>query len=272
MTGVDQDVSPVETRDAKSDSLIRHLKRWGIAGVIIVLMVLGYTSGWHEYISMSALIMHREMLGLFVSDHFWISIAAYCILYVVIVALSFPGASLLTVAGGFLFGWAIGGSLTAIAATIGASVIFLAMRTSLGTSLKDRAGPFMARLSCGFRENAFSYLLFLRLTPVFPFWLVNIAPAIFHVPLRTYAIATFIGIIPGTYAYSFIGAGLGSVIEAQELANPGCAQSGTCSVDPSALVTRELIAAFAVLGVVSLLPIILKKLRARRCAPSPRDI
>lgn len=264
MTDVDRGAGLVERRDAKRAA--RHLKRWGVVGVIVVLMAVGYAFGWYEYISMSALIMHREMLSDFVADYFWAALLAYCALYIVLVALSFPGASLLTIAGGFLFGWFIGGSLTAVAATIGASIIFLAMKTSLGTSLKERAGPFVARLADGFRANAFSYLLFLRLTPVFPFWLVNIAPAIFHVPLRTYAIATFIGIIPGTYAYSYIGVGLDSLIAAQEKANPGCAAQGTCSIDPSALVTRELIIAFAALGIVSLLPVVLKKLRGKRGA------
>ncbi len=272
MVNVNRDMARVKSEQPKSRGLMQLVKRWGVAGVIVALMGIGYAFGWHDYVSMSALIMHRDLLATFVDDNFLLSIAIYCAVYALLVALSFPGASLLTIAGGFLFGWFIGGSLTAIAATAGASVIFLAARTSLGVSLKERAGPFMARLSGGFRENAFSYLLFLRLTPVFPFWLVNIAPAIFHVPLRTYAIATFIGIIPGTYAYSFIGAGLDSVIAAQEKANPGCASAGTCTVDPSALVTRELIVAFALLGCVSLLPIVLKKLRRRsRDAASNSD-
>jgi uncharacterized membrane protein YdjX (TVP38/TMEM64 family) len=263
MRDADQGAGLMGAGDVKSAGVMPLVKRWGVVVVIGSLMVLGYVLGWHEYISMSALIMHREMLSQFVTEHFWISILSYCVLYVVLVALSFPGASLLTIGGGFLFGGLIGGSLTAIAATIGASIIFLATRTSLGASLKDRAGPFMARLADGFRADAFNYLLFLRLTPVFPFWLVNIAPAIFHVPLRTYAIATFFGIIPGTFAYSFIGVGLDSLIAAQELANPGCAAAGSCTVDPSALVTRELIIAFALLGIVSLLPVALKKLRGK---------
>lgn len=246
----------------------RGLKRWGFATAVVALMALGYALGWHEYLTMSALIMNRELLRGLVAEHFLLSVLVYCALYVILVALSFPGASLLTIAGGLLFGWFVGGSLTALAATLGAVLIFLIARTSLGASLKERAGPFLARLSSGFCANAFSYLMFLRLTPVFPFWLVNIAPAIFGVPLRTYAIATLIGILPGTYAYSFIGAGLDSVIAAQESANPGCAAAGTCSVDASALVTRELLVAMALLGAVSLLPVVLKRLR-RRSAGSP---
>ena len=178
----------------------------------------------------------------------------------------FRGASFLTIAGGFLFGWLLAGVATVIAATLGATVVFLAARSSLGTALKARAGPFLARLSSGFRENAMSYLLFLRLTPIFPFWLVNIAPAIFHVPVGTYVFSTLVGIIPGTFAFAFIGSGLDSVIAAQEAANPGCAAAGSCEVDIGAFVTPELLAAFFVLGFASLIPVVLKRLRKKRAS------
>lgn len=236
-------------------------KKWLPVAAIAVLMVVGYLQDWHSYLSLSALVREREALAGFVSDNLFAALLVYCAIYVVSVALSFPGASFLTIAGGFLFGWWLAGLATVLAATVGATAIFLAASSSLGATLKARAGPFITKLSDGFRENAMSYLLFLRLTPVFPFWLVNIAPALFGVPARTYVVATALGIVPGTFAFAFIGSGLDSVIAAQEAANPGCAAREDCAIDVGALVTPELLAAFFALGFASLIPVVLKKLR-----------
>jgi len=145
-------------------------------------------------------------------------------------------------------------------------VIFLAARTSVGEPLRARAGRPARRLAEGFEENAFSYLLFLRLVPLFPFWIINVAPALFNVPLRIYVAATAIGIVPGTFAYTLLGDGLDSAIEAQEAANPGCARAGTCEIEVGALFTPGLVAALVLLAVASLAPIVVKRLRARRGA------
>lgn len=239
----------------------KSVKRWlpliGLAG----LMILGFAQGWHEHLSLAALIRERQALAGFVGDYILLALTVYAAIYTAAVALSFPGASLLTIAGGFLFGWALGGVVTVVAATLGAVAVFLVARTSIGEFLTERAGPFLARISEGFRADAFNYLLFLRLTPIFPFWLVNIAPAMFNMPLRSFALGTFLGIIPGTFAFAFIGSGLDSVIAAQEAANPGCAAAGKCSIEVSALITSELLAAFFALGIASLIPVVLKRLR-----------
>jgi len=240
------------------------VKRWLPLAGVACLMGIGYALGWHRYLTLSSLIQERQTLMDVVGAHFTLSLAGFIVIYSVAVALSFPGASLLTIAGGFLFGWVTGGIVTVFAATAGATAIFLAARTSLGAYLKKKAGGSLNRLAEGFRTNALNYLLFLRLTPVFPFWLVNIAPAVFHVPLRTYVVGTMIGILPGTFAYAFIGSGLDSVIEAQEAANPGCAAAGTCTVDISALVTTELLAAFFALGIASLIPVLIQRFRGSK--------
>lgn len=240
-----------------------EFRRWIPIGLLVAIMAVGYVEGWYEYLSLANLIRERQHLTEFVGTYLLLALAAYVAIYAVSVALSFPGASFLTIAGGFLFGWLTAGLATVFAATLGATVVFLAARSSLGTALKARAGPFLNRLSSGFRENAMSYLLFLRLTPIFPFWLVNIAPAIFHVPVGTYVFSTLVGIIPGTFAFAFIGSGLDSVIAAQEAANPGCAAAGSCEVDIGAFVTPELLAAFFVLGFASLIPVVLKRLRKK---------
>jgi uncharacterized membrane protein YdjX (TVP38/TMEM64 family) len=134
--------------------------------------------------------------------------------------------------------------------------------------LAKKAGPFLAKISAGFADDAFNYLLFLRLVPAFPFWLVNIAPALANVKLRTYVIATFLGIIPGTFAFAFVGAGLDSIITAQQTAHAQCLTQKSVAECPfdlsiSSLITPQLLLAFAALGVVALIPVVLKKWKAR---------
>ncbi|MCA1297576.1 TVP38/TMEM64 family protein [Stappia indica] len=249
--------------DARETTPPGRLRRWGPLAALLALLGLGYLFGWHEHLTLSNLIRERFVLSEFVSANIGLAALIYMAVYVVAVAASFPGASLLTIIGGFLFGWLVAGSLTAVSATLGAMLIFLAARSSLGSALAARAGPSINRLAKGFREDAFHYLLFLRLAPVFPFWLVNIAPALFDMRLKPYLIATFLGILPGTFAYAFVGAGLDSVIMAQEQANPGCAAAGTCAIDLSAFVTRDVILAFAALGLAALIPVAVRKWRAR---------
>ncbi len=248
---------------AGSRSAGRRVRKWLPLAVLAILMAVAFANGLHDQLSLSNLIRRRQELAGFVDGNIVLAILVYMAAYTAAVALSFPGASLLTIAGGFLFGWVLGGTATVVSATLGACAVFLVARSSLGEVLTRRAGPFLSRLAEGFRREAFNYLLFLRLTPVFPFWLVNIAPAVFQMPLASYLLATFVGILPGTFAFAFIGSGLGSVIEAQEAANPGCAAAGTCQIEVSALVTPQLLAAFFALGIASLIPVILKKVRSR---------
>lgn len=246
------------------------LKRWAPVGLIIGLMALGFQQGWHQYLTLESLITHRDSLNTFVTENGVLAIGVFMLAYIVAVALSFPGASLLTIASGLFFGWFVGGLAATAAATIGAVLIFLVARTSLGETLTAKAGPFLDKLAKGFQDDAASYLLFLRLVPAFPFWLVNLAPALFNVRLSTYVWTTFIGIIPGTFAYAFVGEGLDSVIAAQAESRAACLANGgtdcASSIDLSALVTKEIIIAAALLGLVALIPVVLKKLKARRQA------
>ena len=225
--------------------------------------------GWHRYLTLEQLAARRDGLRAFIAAYpFW-SVIAYVALYACIVALSLPGGAVLTIAGGFLFGWFWGGVAAIVAATMGAIVVFLVAKSALGDALAGKAGPWLERLRKGFQENAFNYLLFLRLVPVFPFWLVNLAPGLLGVGLLTYATATFIGIIPGTFAYSIAGRGLDSLVEAQAAAHQSClAKMGpngqeSCPfvLDPKALLTPELIAGLVALGLIALVPLLIKRLR-----------
>jgi uncharacterized membrane protein YdjX (TVP38/TMEM64 family) len=247
------------------------IKRWLPLAALAALMALVFALGWHKYLSFRTIGLNYDALQAFIGQNFVAALALYMAIYTAVVALSLPGGLVMTLAGGLLFGWQIGAPATVVAATIGATLVFLIAKTSFGETLAAKAGPWLANLREGFKENALNYLLFLRLVPAFPFVVVNLAPALLGVQLRTYVIGTFLGIIPGTTAFSVAGAGLGSVVEAQNkiyqaclATNPGNPES-QCpyTIDTSALVTKELLAAFALLGVVALIPIALKKLRGR---------
>jgi uncharacterized membrane protein YdjX (TVP38/TMEM64 family) len=239
-------------------------RRWLGLAVVLVLMGLAYGLGLHRYLSLQSLAEHRETLRDFTSNHLLLALLIFVGAYAAAVSLSIPGATILTVTGGFLFGWLLGGSAAVLAATIGATTVFQIARSSFGETLARKAGPSLSKLKDGFAADAFNYLLFLRLVPAFPFWLVNIAAALTTVSLRTFASATALGIIPGTLAFAFVGEGLDSIIAAQASAHAACvAEKGpeNCSFDLtlSSLLTTELLLAFAALGVVALIPVALKK-------------
>jgi len=243
------------------------LRRWLPLVVIVAAMALVFGMGWQHYLSFKTIGTNYQALKEAIDANLALALLAYVLLYILVVSLSLPGALVLTVTGGLLFGWFAGTLATIVGATSGATIIFLIARSSLGEALAARAGPWLGKLREGFKENALSYLLFLRLVPLFPFWLVNLAPAVFGVALRTYVIGTAIGIVPGTLAFSVAGSGLASVVEAQNASYAAClashptAPDAACpyTIDPSALVTRELLVAFALLGLVALIPVAYKK-------------
>lgn len=238
--------------------------------VLAALIALAFWFDLHTYLSLATVAENREALTGFVAANILAAIAAFIAVYIVVVALSLPGGALLTITGGFLFGPWLGGLATVIGATIGATIIFLIAKTSFGEPLAARAGPWLEKLRGGFQKDALSYLLFLRLVPAFPFWLVNLAPAVLGVGLGTYFIGTFFGIMPGSLAFSFVGAGLDSIIEVQQQAYNECVAAngadGGCAfeLDPGSLLTTEILIAFAALGVVALIPVALRRLRGRK--------
>lgn len=247
------------------------LRRWLPLIAIAAVMALVLAMGWHRLLSLKTIGLNYDALRGFIGQNVIAAVALYIALYATVVALSLPGALLMTLAGGLLFGWIVGAPATVVGATIGATIVYLVARTSLGEPLAAKAGPWLGKLREGFQENALSYLLFLRLVPAFPFVVVNLAAALLGMRLQPYVLGTFLGIIPGTAAYSFAGAGLGSVIEAQNQSYRACLAKAPSNpetacpytIDTSALVTKELIVAFALLGVVALIPPLLNKWKAR---------
>jgi uncharacterized membrane protein YdjX (TVP38/TMEM64 family) len=175
---------------------------------------------------------------------------------------------LLTICGGIVFGGFAGGLAALVGATTGATLIFLIAKSAVGGWLIRRAGRRAEKLAAGFCADAFNYLLFLRLVPLFPFWLVNLVPALCGVRLATFVGATALGIIPGTFAFAFFGAGLDSAVAAEITAYRACLAAGStgCRLkfDPSAAATPQLIAGLVALGVLALIPVAIKRFKAAR--------
>ena len=231
---------------------------WRFAPLVLIAggLVLCWMMGWHRYVSIAWLADSRDMLRAYVDANYLVSALMFVVFYVVVTALSFPAASMLTIFAGFLFGWLPGAGLAIVGATSGASILFLAARTAFGGFLRDRAGGLAARFSKGFEKDAFAYLLVLRLAPFVPFFLVNIAPALCGVRPKVFVAATAIGILPGALAYSWLGQGLDSVLLAAKAAGR------RASVHD--LVTPEITIAFAGLALVALLAAIVRRYVASR--------
>lgn len=211
-----------------------------------------FVFGLDRYLTFDQLRQHRGELMAFVAAMPVTAVILFVLVYALATALSVPGGIVLTLTGGFLFGIWLGTAAVVVGATTGATALFLVARSSFGDALRAKAGPWLAKMEAGFKEDALSYLLVLRLIPAFPFFVVNLVPAFLGVPLKTYVIATFLGIIPGTFVFASIGAGLGSVFDSmQEFSLKGA-------------LTPQVITALVGLAVLSLIPVAYKRIKARR--------
>lgn len=222
--------------------------------LIVLLAGLGafFALGLDRYVTLDTLRDNRQTLAAWVAENWALAAFVYVLAYIVMVAFSLPGALVATLTGGFLFGTVFGGLLTVIGATIGATAIFLAARTALGDTLREKAGPKLRKLEEGFGKNAFSYMLVLRLVPIFPFFLVNLAPAFLGVKLRTYVAATFLGIIPGTFVFASLGNGLGAVFDAGS------------DPDLGLIFKPEILGPILALAVLALVPVIYRRFSSGR--------
>ncbi|MBP5858010.1 TVP38/TMEM64 family protein [Marivibrio halodurans] len=224
---------------------------WPLA-VLAAGLVAAKAAGLDAYLSFNQLQAHRGALLSWVAANGSLAVLVYCLLYVLVVAFSLPGGAVMTVAGGFLFGQWLGTGLVVVSATLGSVLVFLAARSALGDHLAARAGPWLGRMRAGFNENALSYMLFLRLIPIFPFFVVNLVPAFLGVRLATYTIGTVLGIMPGSFVFASFGAGIGALFDRGE------------RLSLSAVLTPEILTALFGLGLLALLPVAYRKLRARR--------
>ena len=254
MTSSEDRIEAAVPQGGQASERSTALKRWLPLILLAVLTATAFALGLQDYLSFEALRENRFLLTELVENRYIIATLGFMAIYAVATAVSLPGGALLSIAGGFLFGPWLGTVWVVVGATIGATAIFLIARTALGDSLRKKAGPAVASMEAGFQENAFSYLLTLRLIPLFPFFLVNLVPAFLGMRLGSYVLATFIGIVPGAFVFTFAGAGLGSVFDANE------------SFSPASVLTPEVIAALVGLGLLSLVPVVYKRLRARKAA------
>ncbi len=181
-----------------------------LAGAVIAAIFAG------DYLSFEALSENREALLGWRDSNYLAAVAVFGLLYVLMVAFSVPGGAWLTIGGGFLFGTVPATSIVVLAATVGATAIFLAAKHGLGDMLRDKASGWLRKFEDGVRDNDISFMLVMRLVPAVPFFIANLAPAFLGVRTRTYIWTTLIGIIPGTAVYASIGAGLGEVFERGE--------------------------------------------------------
>ena len=246
------DIKEVETLSSTDPERATPLKRFlplallfGAAGAI-------YAFDLQTYLSFEALSSNREFLSRLVEQHLLAAVLIFIAVYAVATAISLPGGALLSVTGGFLFGGWQGAMIVVIAATIGATVVFLIARTALGDSLRKRAGPWLRKMEQGFQDNALSYLLTLRLIPIFPFFVVNLMPAFLGVRLSTYVLGTGIGIIPGALVFTYAGAGLSSVFDV-----------GT-GFSIGSVFTPEILVALTGLGLLSMLPAVYSRRKGAR--------
>ncbi len=227
-------------------------------GRLVPILVLAaglaafFLLGWHKYVSFDVLRENRQNLLDLVAQYGFLAGLGFVAVYAVATAFSIPGGAILTITAGFLFGPFIGAACAVVGATIGATALFLAARYAFADLLRAKAGPAVRKMEDGFREDAFNYLLVLRLVPIFPFWLVNLVPAFLGVTLKVYVIATFIGIIPGGFVYALVGNGLGAIFDRGEVP------------DLWIIFQPQILAPILGLAVLAVIPVIYKKMKERK--------
>jgi len=214
-------------------------KFWKI--VISAILALGIGAFAYfdlgEYFSLETLRVNRNNLLAYTNANFATAVTIYVLIYIVHTGLSLPGGVVITLTGGFLFGSILGALFTNIGATTGATLAFLASRHLLRDWVEVKFGDRIETIQAGFTKNAFSYLMTLRLIPAFPFFLVNLVSGLTRVNLRTYILATSIGIIPASFVFAYAGKQISSIDSLQEIVSP------------------PVLMAFTLLGLLALIPI-----------------
>lgn len=231
---------------------LRLALRFAPSVLVLAALFALIRSGVLGRLSLESLRASRGDLAAFVHAHPLESLAAYAAIYAATVALSVPTALPLTLAGGLLFGPWIGGATAAASCTVGACAVFLISRLTVGDSVQARTGPRVRALAEEIRQDAFFYLITLRLVPVTPFWLANVAAGLIAIPVSTFAAATLIGILPVSLVYAGVGAGLGVVFDSGK------------PLSLHALIRPQLVLPLAGLAALSILPILYQRRRIRR--------
>lgn len=221
-------------------------KHWLPVAALIFLALVAWGTGLMDLANLETIKAQSQILQDLVVEYPALSLAGYVALYATVTALSLPMATLLTLVGGFLFGRWLGTAAIVVGATAGATVLFLIARSSVGSALREKAGPLYRQIAAKLENNLIGYMLFMRLVPLFPFVLVNIVPALFNVRLVPYVLTTFFGIIPITFVYANFGQQLGAIESLADLASP------------------QLLLAFILLGFAVLIHSLFKRCGTRR--------
>ncbi len=224
---------------------IKNLKRWTPLIVILLLIIIAWAFGVMDSVNLESIKDQREYLLSLVTKYPVLSIITFVFLYAISTALSLPIATLLTVSGGFLFGRWIGTFYVVLGASMGASAIFFVAKSSVGEALREKAGPLYKKIEKEMHDNAIGYMFFMRLVPLFPFFMVNILPALFNIKFMPYFLTTFFGIIPGSFIYANVGTELSSIDTLKDV------------------MSIETLLAFSLLGLFSLVPMIYKRVRGK---------
>lgn len=222
-----------------------------LLGLVTVGVPLGFALGLDGDAGLDALRRHHLDLVSFVTLEPVAASLLFMIVFALSVALSVPGVSFLTMVGGFLFGWMPGAFFAQVSATAAAAIVFLLARRALAQPVDARGGPTIQRLASGFKRNAFGYVMFLNLVPVFPFGMVIALPAACGVRLWTFVAAGFVGILPSTILLTHLGSGLGAILR----------HSGP--LDLASFLTPQILLAVAGLAALSLLPLAWRRLMRR---------
>ena len=221
--------------------------------ILIIGLVLFIILGGARYISFNALSQYYQSLQEFVYKHYYLSSLLFTTVYIVAVSLSFPGAAILTLLGGFLFGVWWGTFWTIIASTIGAVITYFAVNSAFGTFFKRKVTGRLRTIQQGFSENEFYYLLTLRLLPIFPFFIINIASGIVGVRMRNFIIASMLGMAPCAFIYAWVGSSLGTMVVDQ----------GQNNMASSIFLQPSIIIPLVLLAILSLLPVLIKKIKGK---------
>lgn len=231
------------------------LRRFGPLAVIVILFVAAFASGLADHLSLEELRARGTELQAFARERPALCAAIYLAIYVSSVAVSLPGALILSLTAGFLFG-PLGGALAVTGATGGSTVTYLVFRTAFGDVLRRRPDAFLARMAEGLRRDAFNYLLTLRLIPAFPLLAVNVAAGVANIPVRTFVLASLLGMVPSSFIYAGIGAGLGHLF----------ARGGPVTIET--LLSPRIYLPIIGMGVLAFLPLLWRHWRkGREAAP-----
>jgi len=228
------------------------VKKWFPIAVLIAGLILFFALGGTKYLSFQMLSHHYKGLSAYTLNHHFISAMIFVSVYILIAAFSIPGATVMTLLGGFLFGAVFGTVWVVIGASIGATLTFLAVKTAFGDILKNKVGSTIQKMQEGFTKNEFSYMLFLRFLPIFPFFIINIAAGVLGVRLRTFFFGTLLGIIPGSFTYAWVGSGLGYALSKGKEINMGI------------IFEPKVLFPIIVLAALSVIPVVYKKIKSKK--------